>query len=268
MSAWINAAQLEVHPGEGLVGRWPGAAIVLLGVDLAAPVEGLIGGSGWPRPELLRDRAESFVGTTPFAVVIEQPARDSVWVFSAGVGCFDPTGERLSDGGITVSPGAGLSIGAPGVPVGIVPSHPALTLVEGLVPGAGAVLRVDVGLFAEANDAPTAVGVGAAVFDDGSTYGLDHSYVLGREPESREVAGFLPIVLRDVENSVSRAHAELEVRDGNVLLTDLGSTNGTHLLDAESNQWSRLVPNVPTMLEIGSRVAVGSRQFVIEPTAQ
>ncbi len=287
MPSWLHTAQLEVVPGAGLVGRWLGAVIVVGGdgaqgdspahlssasftsstSSASSALDALIGSDGWPRPEVLRDRIEALDEPLDVAVVLEQSGADSVWVFSAGVPCFDAEGKQLSSGGATIEPGKSLRIGSREASVGqsagqSADCHPALTLVEGVVPGGGAVLRA-----VAAGDAHSPSPVAsAAVFDDGASYSLDTNYVIGREPAGQSKAGFSSIILGDDENSVSRAHAELEVRHGAIVLTDLGSTNGTHLLEVSTNQWSRLVPNVPTTLEPGSRVAIGSRQFVIEET--
>jgi len=61
--------------------------------------------------------------------------------------------------------------------------------------------------------------------------------------------------------SVSRAHARVLVRDGSVLVEDLGSTNGT-FVDGE-----RVTPGQPRQAEPGDEIRVGPARFVVAPGA-
>ncbi len=109
--------------------------------------------------------------------------------------------------------------------------------------------------------------LGFVVFDDGSTFTLDGRYLLGREPETDpqvQVGQARGIALDDPEMSVSRVHAELRPVDWNVELIDRGSTNGTHIWDADGSVWVRLSADVPQVLQPGAHAAVGQRTFVYE----
>jgi hypothetical protein len=55
---------------------------------------------------------------------------------------------------------------------------------------------------------------------------------------------------------VSRRHVAVEVRFGQVIATDLGSTNGTMVVSA--NQSRPLTPNTPTPLVEGDRLQIGA----------
>ena len=57
---------------------------------------------------------------------------------------------------------------------------------------------------------------------------------------------------------VSGRHAELEVRDEGVHLTDVGSTNGTVV------NGTKLTPNVPVTLLPGDEIIIGQSRFVFE----
>lgn len=106
--------------------------------------------------------------------------------------------------------------------------------------------------------------LGFVVFDDGATYTLDRSYLLGRDPVPDE-PGFDPLVVSDEERqTVSRAHAEIRLSGWDVTVTDLGSTNGSFLWDAERRSWSQLMANSPITLAGGATVAIGRRTFVFE----
>jgi pSer/pThr/pTyr-binding forkhead associated (FHA) protein len=56
----------------------------------------------------------------------------------------------------------------------------------------------------------------------------------------------------DPEAKVSRRHARIQVRDGRLLIEDLGSTNGTFV-----NRGPRLRPGQPRSLENGDEIIVG-----------
>jgi hypothetical protein len=109
--------------------------------------------------------------------------------------------------------------------------------------------------------------LGIIVFDDGSTYGLDADYVIGREPSvDRRVAEgrVRPLVLEDPDRALSRAHAEIHLEGWDTTVIDLGSANGTFVLPPGAAQWLTLQPGNPIRLEDGARVAVGRRVFVFE----
>lgn len=53
------------------------------------------------------------------------------------------------------------------------------------------------------------------------------------------------------DRGVSRIHAQIHLEDGNVFITDLGSTNGTYI---SSN---RLEPNTPAVLRKGDELLLG-----------
>lgn len=63
---------------------------------------------------------------------------------------------------------------------------------------------------------------------DGTTRGIAHLAILGRDPVPRNAASGAELIqVTDQAKSVSKSHAVLEVRTDGVWVTDLGSTNGT-----------------------------------------
>lgn len=106
--------------------------------------------------------------------------------------------------------------------------------------------------------------LGFIVFDDGSTFTLDRSYSIGRDPEPEPNSGLSPLPINDTENSVSRFHAELELDGWDVVLRDVGSTNGTAIWDQDQLRWNPVVPNRDQVIHTGSRISVGNRTFVYE----
>lgn len=72
--------------------------------------------------------------------------------------------------------------------------------------------------------------LGVLRFSTGQTVELDQSVLIGRNPTVARVAGLdLPTIvpLDSTNRGISRTHAEVRLDDWNVLLVDLGSSNGT-----------------------------------------
>ncbi|MEM9713778.1 MAG: FHA domain-containing protein [Actinomycetota bacterium] len=107
--------------------------------------------------------------------------------------------------------------------------------------------------------------LGFAVFDDGATYAFDRAYVVGRDPEDEATdRGAEALLLDDTERTVSRAHAEIRPVEWDVVLVDLGSTNGTFVWNPPAGRWDRLEPGEQRRLESGAAVSIGRRTFVFE----
>ena len=110
--------------------------------------------------------------------------------------------------------------------------------------------------------------LGFIVFDDGSTFGLDRSYVIGREPIPDEGSDAELLVLNENNETLSRTHAELRLEDWTVQLIDMGSTNGTYIWDHSFERWNQLSPGQPVDLASGDTVALGRRTFVFESVSR
>lgn len=109
--------------------------------------------------------------------------------------------------------------------------------------------------------------LGTLIFDDGSTFGLEHGYVIGREPanDSAVVSGTArPLPLTDPERGISRIHAEVRLEGWDTLIVDRGSSNGTHVAVPGGDSWQRLETDVPVVLSNGWSVAIGRRTFVFQ----
>lgn len=110
--------------------------------------------------------------------------------------------------------------------------------------------------------------LGFLVFDDGTTFALDRSYAIGRELPEVEKPDMTPLVIDDPEHSVSRRHAELRLDGWDVVVRDVGSSNGTRVWDPSTSSWQRLETGAPLTLREGTYVAVGRRVFVYEPAVR
>jgi hypothetical protein len=108
--------------------------------------------------------------------------------------------------------------------------------------------------------------LGVLAFDDGSVVQLDSDYVIGREPtlNASVAAGQArPLSVVDDAGIVSRAHAALQLDGWRVLITDLGSANGTQLRRADEAS-EQLTPHVAVELPPGSHVDMGGCGFRYE----
>ncbi|MDH3293405.1 MAG: FHA domain-containing protein, partial [Acidimicrobiia bacterium] len=110
--------------------------------------------------------------------------------------------------------------------------------------------------------------LGFIVFDDGASFGLDRSYVIGREPSASVDAEAELLVIHDNNDTLSRTHAELRLDGWTVQIVDLGSTNGTYIWDTQNDRWNQLTPNHPIELQSGETVALGRRTFVFESVSR
>src|SRR5262249_54254440 len=107
--------------------------------------------------------------------------------------------------------------------------------------------------------------LGALVLDDGSALELSTDFVVGREPAmDPSVAAGEAQPLGIVDAAVSRVHARIHLDGWQVLLTDLGSVNGTRIRPPGKRSEQPLEPNVPVPLQSGTRVLVGTQGFPYE----
>lgn len=77
---------------------------------------------------------------------------------------------------------------------------------------------------------------------------LTRPVVIGRSSTRSEIS-----VSRD--SSLSRSHAQIYEQDGQVIITDLGSKNGTHIGS------HRLQPHAPTIVPDGALLRLGHVTF-------
>ena len=103
------------------------------------------------------------------------------------------------------------------------------------------------------------------VLDDGATFIVDSTYVIGREPQRHQevmVGSARPLRLDDTDRLVSRIHAILRLDGWNVTVTDLDSENGTEIRPEGGLPSVSLVPNEPHVLQSGSRIWIGPQHAV------
>ncbi|MGH3096586.1 MAG: FHA domain-containing protein [Streptosporangiales bacterium] len=109
--------------------------------------------------------------------------------------------------------------------------------------------------------------LGVLVLDDGRTFRLDTTYIIGREPERHhevERGHAVPVSINDPDALVSRSHAMVTLDGWNVQIVDLESANGTHILAPGATGWVLLQPNQPQTIVAGTRIAISRRGFYFE----
>jgi hypothetical protein len=104
--------------------------------------------------------------------------------------------------------------------------------------------------------------LGVLLLDDATVLPLTGDHVLGRMPGSDPsvAAGQARGVIL-LDPLVSRVHATVQLLDWEVVLVDGGSRNGTFVCPAGETEWTRLPEGGRTVLQPGTAVAVGNRQF-------
>jgi hypothetical protein len=296
----------EVIPGEAVVARRGGG---LLWVDapgspaLVAALHACLGVSGPGADRVLAavaGQVGSLVhGSASFALVLVDES-------GTGVGLWSGKGQPAVDGvpvsGSAVEGGtlaSGFALGqtlyvGPGQAAPQLPPGVAYDLVEGTVPGSGAMLQLASAAPSSSSVVPPATagsdggsGAGgrAAVavdqpasgeqtafwrpeqtsapvlrFDDGLVVTVDEDLVLGRRPDGHELVtsgNARPVPIADTQNVLSSAHAALQRSGREVSLVDLGSLNGTHVAGPDATEWTQLEPGVAHPLSDGDRLLLG-----------
>jgi pSer/pThr/pTyr-binding forkhead associated (FHA) protein len=103
--------------------------------------------------------------------------------------------------------------------------------------------------------------LGVLILEDGAAVAVDGDYVVGRDPardEAVSAGDARPLRVVDAESTVSRIHAGVHLDGWQVLLTDLGSANGTRIRQPGAKVEQLLDPRVPVPLQPGAQIFVGA----------
>jgi hypothetical protein len=106
--------------------------------------------------------------------------------------------------------------------------------------------------------------LGVLLSDAGMAYSLDADYILGRAPElTEDVASgrARPLKVDDGTGKISRVHARVTLHDWDVVITDLGSHNGTSVFNPGATSWRTLRADEPFVLLPGGRLVIGQSTF-------
>lgn len=184
---------------------------------LLVPVLGLV---GWAKVIIAVHRVTTRFGRGVGLTVVGALALP-VWASILGFGSAEPEDETEQ---VTTPIGG---YGSLGVPATAAPTAPAWLAAAPVKPAARWMLQTDDG-------DPTEITESVAV--------------LGRNPTAERTSGVAQLVaLHDTSKTVSKTHARIALADAVWSVTDLGSTNGVHVV-APDGQNLRLVPGVPAIL--------------------
>lgn len=100
------------------------------------------------------------------------------------------------------------------------------------------------------------------VADDGTETTVDRPVVVGRNPAPRE-EGDERFVVKDSTRSVSKTHLRVDPTGEDVMVTDLGSTNGS-AITREDGEREALAADTPVALPDGAGLAIGDRTLTVE----
>lgn len=157
----------------------------------------------------------------------------------------------------------------PAQPVPLVAPHggaPAPAPAPSSVPAAAALPAGVVAVDAPIAPAPPKPQIGEMLvlsFDSGQRIRLriPAAANLGRRPDPIDADDQL-VAVADQDGSVSKTHLRLEYRGDSVWVTDLGSTNGSEIVD-DTGVGSALAAGARVRLEEGASVRIGMRTFTV-----
>ena len=107
--------------------------------------------------------------------------------------------------------------------------------------------------------------LGVLLLDDGSTIPVRSDMVIGRSPEHSPLVtsgDARAITLSDATQSVSRIHLHVKLDEWDVMVSDLGSSNGSFAWEEATHSWQRLDPGVAITLENRHRLRLGEREVL------
>lgn len=109
----------------------------------------------------------------------------------------------------------------------------------------------------------TGAGNSRLRLDGGSTFRLSGGAVAGRSPVVRDAETAIPIP--DLARRLSRSHVRFDLdAAGRLLVTDLGSLNGTYLRGAGSSTLQRLPSDRPVLVPADAEIVVSGHVLTLE----
>ncbi|MFV8318155.1 MMPL family transporter [Mycobacterium sp. 23] len=142
-----------------------------------------------------------------------------------------------------------------------IPANGVYRITGGIVPGDGAVLRSTQTAGRRVPAVASPQPGRWVVLEDGSHFEIDRGCVVGRDPHGSDAAqrGLRPVTLEDPAGLLSRAHVEVRIVNGEVVVVDRGSTNGVFLREPAQQGWTPIVPWEPVTWQPGSYIQIGGR---------
>ena len=110
--------------------------------------------------------------------------------------------------------------------------------------------------------------LGVLIVDDGATIPVRSDMVIGRSPGDHALVAdghARAVTIDDSAKSISRAHVHVRLDQWDVVLDDLGSSNGTFVWDEQASAWIALTPGEPRVIEGRQRIRMGDREMHFAP---
>jgi hypothetical protein len=106
--------------------------------------------------------------------------------------------------------------------------------------------------------------LGRLQLDDGELIELDQELLIGRNPDrDTDPARAALRRVKVLGEKVSRSHLEVRLQEWDVLVADVGSTNGTFVMPHPGGQVTALEPGRAQLVEAAAIVYFGSRSFTV-----
>ena len=107
------------------------------------------------------------------------------------------------------------------------------------------------------------------VLDDNSRIEIDQDLLIGRDPDKANATklGLRPVRIDDVTGEMSRSHMEIRLFNGEVIVTDRNSANGSLVREQGQQGWTKLAPWTSAQWRPGMSVKIGGRTMRLEFTA-
>lgn len=109
--------------------------------------------------------------------------------------------------------------------------------------------------------------LGLFLLDDGGAIPIATDLLIGRDATTHAdvIAGSRQaVLLTDASNVVSRHHLAITLEEWTVTVADLGSANGTVVVNAKTGLAQTMVPNQRIAMEAGDRLQIGPRTLQLE----
>jgi RND superfamily putative drug exporter len=106
------------------------------------------------------------------------------------------------------------------------------------------------------------------VLDGNTRFEIEADCVIGRDPDESDAArrGLRAVRLDDQTGLMSRAHLEIRVVQGELVVIDRASTNGVMLREAGQQGWTPLTAWQPAVWRMGASIRVGGRTLQLQPS--
>lgn len=111
------------------------------------------------------------------------------------------------------------------------------------------------------NDAPAEVQPLILELSDQDPVTIDEDIFVGRAPKNQSGTPARLVKVMSPNHDISRTHLLIQPCESGVVVTDLGSTNGTRIITAEGGQLT-LSPNKPTAVSADDQLDIGDGQVL------